>query len=113
MNELLNDLPLSQPGFELAKAAVKKDLETQRIEKDGIISSYLDDEKMGFNTDKREEIYDALPKITFDDLKQLHQDLSDKPYTYCIVGSDKKIEMKDLEKIGDVQKLSMKEIFGY
>jgi predicted Zn-dependent peptidase len=113
MNELLNDLPVSEQGFALAKAGVKKDLETQRIEKDGIIFSYLDDEKMGYNTDKREEIYDALPKITFEDLKQLHQDLSDKPYTYCIVGSDKKIEMKDLGKIGEVQKLSMKEIFGY
>jgi len=113
MNELLNDLPDSKQGFALAKAGVRKDLETQRIVNDGIISSYLDDEKLGFNTDKREQIYDALPKITFDDLKQLHQDLSGKPYTYCIVGSDKKIDMKDLGKIGEVQKLSMKEIFGY
>jgi len=113
MNELLNDLPVSEQGFELAKAGVKKDLETQRIEKDGIIFSYLDDEKMGYHTDKRQEIYDALPKITFDDLKQLHQDLSEKPYTYCILGSDKKIDMKDLDKIGEVQKLSLKDIFGY
>lgn len=113
MNELLNDLPVSEQAFELAKEGVKKDLETQRIEKDAIIFSYLDDEKMGYNTDKRKEIYEALPKITFDDLKQLHHDLSEKAYTYCIIGSDKKINMKDLEKIGEVEKLSLKDIFGY
>jgi len=114
MNELLNDLPLSQQGFELAKAGVKKDIETQRIVKDGIIFSYLNAEKMGFNTDKRKDVYAALSKITFDDLKKLHtDDLCHKDYTYCIVGSDKKIDMKDLEKIGELQKLSLKEIFGY
>jgi len=114
MNELLNELPLSQQAFELAKTGVKKDIETQRIVNDGIIFSYLDEEKMGFNTDKRKDIYAALPKITFDDLKKLHTDyLSHKSYTYCIIGSDKKIDMKDLTKIGEVENLSLQEIFGY
>lgn len=114
MNELLNNLPISEQGFALAKAGVKKDLETQRIEKTSIIFSYLNAQKMGFNTDKRKDIYNALSTITIDDLKKLHgEDLAHKAYTYCIVGSEKKIQMSDLEKIGEVVKLNMKDIFGY
>lgn len=69
---------------------------------------------MGFDTDKRKDIYEALPKITFDDLKKLHTDyLSHKSYSYCVIGSDKKIDVKDLTKIGEVENLSLQEIFGY
>jgi len=31
MNELLNDLPVSDKGFELAKVSLKKDIETERV----------------------------------------------------------------------------------
>ena len=60
------------------------------------------------------EISKGHSKITFDDLKKLHTDyFSHKSYTYCFIGSDKKIDMKDLTKIGEVENLSLQEIFGY
>jgi len=48
---------------------VKKDIKTQRI---------VNEEKMGFNSDKRKDIYAALPKITFDDPKKLHRESESK-----------------------------------
>lgn len=114
MNELLNNSTVSDQGFNLAVAGFKKDLETERIVKAGIVFSYLNGLKKGFNTDVRKDWYETARKITKQDLENLHKnDLSNKPYTYCIVGSDKKIKMSDLEKIGEVQKLSLEEIFGY
>ena len=114
MNELLNKIPVSAQSFSLAKEAVKKDIETQRLVKDQIIFAYLNELKMGRNVDSRKKIYEELPKITMDSIEKLHNaDMSSKPYTYCIVGSEKRISDADLEKIGEVKKLSLSEIFGY
>jgi predicted Zn-dependent peptidase len=114
MNELLNELPSSEKGFDLAKASLKKDLETERITKDGIIASYLAAQQKGLDYDTRKEEYAALDKITMNDLQQLHKDqLANKAYTYCIVASEKKISADDLKKVGEVKKLSLEEIFGY
>jgi len=58
--------------------------------------------------------YEALDKLTMDDVKQFHKEqLAGKNYTYCVVASDKKINMEDLKKVGDVKVLSLEELFGY
>jgi hypothetical protein len=72
--------------------------------KDGIIFSYLNAEKKGFDRDVRKDIYESLSNIKLTDVEQLHKsDLANKPYTYCIVASDKKVKSEDLGKIGEVK----------
>jgi len=47
-------------------------------------------------------------------VKKFHdQELANKPYTYCVVASDKRVSMDDLKKFGDVKVLTLEEIFGY
>ena len=59
-------------------------------------------------------MYEQAASIQFSDIKGLHDtDLSQKPYTYCIVASEKKLKEEDMKKIGDVKKLSLAELFGY
>jgi predicted Zn-dependent peptidase len=114
MNELLNDLPVSDKGFELAKVSLKKDIETERVTQDGIVFSYLAAKDKGLDYDQRKTEYEALDKLSMDDVKRFHQDqLSGKNYTYCVVASDKKVNMDDLKKVGDVKVLSLDEVFGY
>jgi predicted Zn-dependent peptidase len=114
MNELLNDLPVSEKGFELAKVSLKKDIETERVTQDGIVFSYLAAKDKGLDYDERKPEYEALDKLTMDDVKQFHKDqLAGKYYTYCVVASDKKINMEELKKVGDVKVVSLEELFGY
>ena len=114
MNELLSDLPVSDKGFDLAKASMKKDLETERTTQDGIIFSYLAAKQRGLDYDERRSEYETVDKLTMNDVKQFHQDqLGGKAYTYCVVASDKKINLDDLKKVGEVKRLSLEEIFGY
>jgi hypothetical protein len=62
----------------------------------------------------RKNVYDRVDRLGYTDLKQFHsRNLAGKPYTYCIVASDKKISEDDMKKIGAVKKLSLEEIFGY
>ena len=39
--------------------------------------------------------------------------LANKPYTLCVVASEKRLSPTDLAKNGDVKKLTLDEIFGY
>ncbi|WP_298739496.1 M16 family metallopeptidase [uncultured Chitinophaga sp.] len=114
MNELLNDIPRSDKLLETAKESLKQDIETQRITQDGIIFSYLNAQKLGLNTDYRKDVYAAVDKLNFDNVKQFHdENLANKPYTYCILGSEKNINLDDLKKFGEVKKVSLEELFGY
>jgi predicted Zn-dependent peptidase len=114
MNELLDTLPISDKNFELARAGLKKDIETERVTKDGIVFTYLADKEKGLDIDPRKAEYAALDTMTVSDIKDLHdRQMANKPYTYCIVGSEKKISEDDLKKVGELKKLSLEDVFGY
>jgi predicted Zn-dependent peptidase len=114
MNELLNDLPSVENNMLAARSEMKKDIETERITEDGVIYNYIAAERRGLNEDIRKRIYENADKLSYNDLKKFHQDnMAAKPYTYCIVASEKKLKADDVQKCGPVQKLSLNEIFGY
>jgi predicted Zn-dependent peptidase len=114
MNELLNDIPRSDKLFETSKLSQKQDIETERITQDGIIFTYLASKKLGLTTDFRKTVYENIDNVTFDKVKLFHnENLAGKPYTYCILASEKKVPLDDLKKYGEVKKLTLEEIFGY
>lgn len=114
MNELLNDLPNVEENIKFAKAGIKKDIETERITQDGIIFNYLTAQQKGLNEDIRKTTYAGVDKIGYNELKKFHSEyIANKPYTYCIVASEKKLSNDDMSKYGEVRKLSLEDIFGY
>ena len=114
MNELINDLPKADKLFEDSKTAIKKDIESERITDESVIFNYLDNQRLGIDKDFRKDIYTGIDKLKFEDIKAFaQQEISNKPYTYCVVASDKKVSTTDLQQYGEVKKLSLDEIFGY
>jgi predicted Zn-dependent peptidase len=114
MNELLNKLPLTEQNFVNAVKSQKKDIETQRITKDGIIFNYLSAQKKGLNEDLRKKVYSQLDRLTLQDLEQYHaKQFANQPFTYTVIASEKKIKLDDLKKYGEVKKLTVDELFGY
>ena len=114
MNELLNTFPVSEKNLETAKAGMKKNYQTERITQDNIIATYLANQDKGILTDERQSIYKALDTMSTNDLKKFQDtQLSNKPYSLCIVASEKKVNLDDLKKYGEVKKLSLEEVFGY
>ncbi len=114
MNALLTTMPELPANLNLAANQVKKDIQTERITQDKIIFNYLAAQELGIKDDIRKTVYTAVDKINMADLKKFHQtNLSGKPYTYAIVASEKRVPMADLQKLGEVQKISLEELFGY
>ena len=114
MNELLTDLPQLDKSFEGSKFNALNAIQTERITKDAIIYSYFADQKLGLDHDSRIDRYNAIKPLTFADLKAFHTNhVANKPYTYCIVGSESKVKLDDMQKFGPVTKLTLEQIFGY
>jgi predicted Zn-dependent peptidase len=114
MNELLTTLPKSDQLFETAKSGLKKSIAAERITQDGIIFTYLRAQKLGNNSDIRKNVYEQAPKLTFADINTFHnKEMKGKNYTYCVVASQDKVKEADMQKLGEVKKLNLTEIFGY
>ncbi|MBB4805310.1 putative Zn-dependent peptidase [Chryseobacterium defluvii] len=114
MNELLTTLPKSEQLFETAKSGLKKSIASERVTQDGIIFSYLRAQKLGNNFDMRKNVYEQAPKLTFTDINNFHdKEMKGKNYTYCLVASQDKVKETDMQKLGEVKKLNLNEIFGY
>ncbi len=76
--------------------------------------NFLSAELKGLTEDPRKAVYQSADKMGYPELKKFHAEfMANKPYAYCIVASEKKINMDDVKKCGDVKKLSLEEIFGY
>ena len=78
------------------------------------IEKYLSNQYLGIDYDINEKIYNALPSLTLQSIVDFEkQNMAKKPYRYIILGNEKELDIKSLEKIGKIKRLSTEEIFGY
>ena len=112
--EILNEMPESEQAFGIAKEALTKRLASQRTTKFGLINAWLYAQMKGIDYDLNERIYNALPNVTLQDIVKFEQEqMANKPYRYVILGDEKELDMKALEQLGPVRRISTEEIFGY
>jgi len=68
----------------------------------------------GIDYDINERIYNALPNITLQDIVKFEKEqMANKPYRYVILGNEKELNMKAIQELGPVKRVSTEEIFGY
>jgi predicted Zn-dependent peptidase len=112
--DILNDMPESQKAFDIAKENMITNIRTERILREDILWSYLNDSEFGYTIDSRKDIFDNVMNMNIEDVVAFQEEyVKDRPYTYCILGDSKDLDIKSLEKIGKIKKLSKEEIFGY
>ena len=112
--EILNEMPESEQAFGIAKEALTKRLASQRTTKFGLINAWLNAQMIGVDYDINERIYNALPNITLQDIVKFEQEqMANKPYRYVILGDEKELDMKAIQELGPIRRVSTEEIFGY
>ena len=113
-NEIIDTIPQSEKAFDLAKQALTKRLASARTVKFDIINEYLTAKRLGIDYSIDEKVYNALPAITLQDIVKFEQEtMAKKPYRYLILGDEENLDIKGLEKIGPIRRLTTEEIFGY
>jgi predicted Zn-dependent peptidase len=114
MLELMSDMPRSDIQFENARDAALKQIEANRITRESIFWNYLSAKRRGLDYDIREENYQVLQEMTFEDLKAFFdQNIKGSSYTYLVIGNENMMKLDELEKLGAVEVLSLEELFGY
>ena len=79
-----------------------------------VIWEYINLEDIGLKEDSRKALYEKAQTMTLKDVKDFQQQwVKDRKYTFCILGKEKDLDMKSLEKYGKITRLSQKDIFGY
>ena len=113
-NDIINNMPLSDNAFRLAKEGMLTRLRTDRVNGASVIWNYLDAQDLGLTEDRRIRLYNDLQKLTLDDVAAFQQQwVKDRTYTYGILGNKKDLDMKALRKLGPVTELTTEDIFGY
>ena len=113
-NSIIDTIPQAQIAFDLAKQALNKRIATTRTTKFGIISKYLESKELGIDYDINQQIYKNLPSIQLKDIVDFEKKrMAHKPYLYIILGDEKNLDMKALEKIAPIKRVSTEQIFGY
>ena len=113
-DEITNNLPQNEASFNLAKQSLMKSIQSRRVTKDGVINAYLNAKLMGIDYDANKLYYEQIPSLTLQDVTNFEkQNIVGKPYRIVILGDEKNLDMKSLEKIAPIKRLSQEEIFGY
>lgn len=115
-NELFNEMPVAQANFDLAKESLLSGCRTARTTKMGIISSYLNYEKMGYDMKKSRNqiLFEAYPSMTMQDVINFnHKYIKGQKKVYMCLGKESDMNFEELAKFGKVKKLTLEDIFGY
>ena len=113
-DEIINNMPVSEKAFVIAKEALLGRLRTERITRSGVIDYYLEQEELGLASDTRKQLFEAVQAMTLDDVVAYQQkNVKGRNYTTCILGRESDLDMESLEKWGKIVRLTQQDIFGY
>lgn len=114
MNGILTTMPSSEPAFEVAKEASLMKLRTTRTNPRNYAFRYLALKKIGITEDPDKYIFEHIPSLTLNDLEAFFNSyISGQTYNYSLTGDQSKLDLKSIEKLGPVKKLTLEELFGY
>lgn len=113
-DEIINQMPLSESAFQLAKEALLTRLRAARTTKANVLWSYVALQDLGLTEDRNRILFEEVQKLTLDDVKAFQEKwVKGRKYTYCILGNEEELDMKALAKYGTITRLTTEDIFGY
>ena len=79
-----------------------------------ILYRYLNTREPGLTEDRSKKIYEALPTLTLEDVKETQKKLVEgRTYHYGILGDIKDLDTEYLSTLGPVKILTLEDVFGY
>ena len=113
-DDIIENMPRSEKAFEIAKTALDAQLRTKRYNGATLINKYIADREFGLTEPSDKAVFEAVSKMTLDDLVQFQQKwIKGRNYSYSILGDPKGLDQKYLGTLGPVKVVSLDEVFGY
>lgn len=114
MFELMNNMPEAPMQFNAAKEAVVKKLASDWTTGSAVYWQFEKAQKLGVDYDLNRKIYEQVQVMELSDLKLFFEEhVKGKQYTICVIGKKENMNMDVLQSLGELNELSLEEIFGY
>ena len=113
-HDIIENMPMSEKAFSLAKKNLKKTIESERYVGASVLDYVFQSKKLGLSHDLNEDIYRDASRLTLRGLENFQQtNVKDRKYKYIILGNIDDLDMERLNAIGKVNILTLEQIFGY
>ena len=113
-DDIINNMPLSQQAFDIAKQAIITRLKTERVTGSGVLWDYRQARDLGLDEPRDKQLYEKLQDMTLDDVAATQSRwVKDRRYDYAILGRTDELDTDYLKTLGDVEEVTLEEIFGY
>jgi hypothetical protein len=107
-------MPESETAFNIAKEALTTRCRTERITGRNILNSYRTARQQGVTEPRTKKVYEKLPELTLEDVKNTQKKwVEDRTYSYGILGDIENLDTGYLKTLGEVEILTLEDIFGY
>jgi zinc protease len=114
MQDIIENMPISETQIEQARQSVLKTIESERITKSNIYWTYRNNMDRGIENDMRQSVYEVIQTSKVDDLREFHQKfVKGRHYTILVLGDRSKLDFGYLQSLGEVKELNLEEVFGY
>ena len=114
MRALIDSLPASQEGFEIAQQSILSKLRTERVIRERILFNYESAQRKGIDYDLRRDVYEQVQVFNLESIQRFHSDhVRNNPFHLLILGSRDKLDFNSLSAYGAVQEVSLDVLFGY
>lgn len=114
MKDLMTDMPKAENQFLNSRNAALKQIATQRYTKSQIFFYWLNLQDKGIGYDINKDIYAQTQKMSMSDLENFFtQHVRGKQFNVGLIGKKENLDWDAVQKLGEVEELSLEELFGY
>ena len=112
--ELMNDMPMAQKQFDLARESIIKKIETERIIKTKKFWTYQRNLDRGIDYDIRKDVYEYMQTVNLEQFSAFFDEyIKGNNYTFLILGNKTQVDMNAMGELGVVKELTLEEVFNY
>ena len=114
ISELLDEMPEAESNMRNAQEAIEQQIRTERITKSKVLSEYEKASKLGIHHDIRKDLYEAVKNFDMSTLKEFHNShISNGTRVVLVLGPKDNLDLNTLKQFGEIQHLTLEEVFGY
>ena len=114
MDGLMQEMPKIELQFENAKNSALKQIATTRIKRTNIFFNYFNLRKLNIDSDVRKVVYSEIETLTINDLDRFYNsEIKPVKYNVVLIGKRENLNFEAVKGLGDLQELTLENIFGY
>ena len=114
MTQLMDSVPSDLMMGNDAKEAVRKQIESERITGQNLLTQHQAAEKLGLEQPLSQWIYQNLQGVNYEALKAIQKEAyANQKFAMCLIASKENVDFEALKAFGEVKELTLEEIFGY